>query len=67
MLLDPPYGAGLVDAALARLLASGLATPASWLAVEVGRGEALAAEGYERVVERDIGRAKVALLRPTPP
>ena len=63
VLLDPPYGMGLAEAALGHLLATRWVGAATWVAVEVGRGEALAAEGYEREVERVIGRAKVAVLR----
>ena len=63
VLLDPPYGTGLAEAALAHLLATGWMGPATWVAVEVGREEALVTEGYDRVVERVIGRAKVVVLR----
>lgn len=63
ILLDPPYGTGLADAALAHLLATGWVGPATWLAVETGRGEVLAAAGFERLVERGVGRAVVTLLR----
>lgn len=64
ILLDPPYGQGLADAALAHLLTTGWVGPATWLAIETGRSEALAAEGYDRVVDRAVGRATVVLLRP---
>ena len=64
ILLDPPYGTGLAEAAVERLLTGGWAGPATWVAVEVGRGEPLLAAGYERVVERVIGRARVVVLRP---
>ena len=63
VLLDPPYGIGLAEAALAHLLATGWVGAATWVAAEVGREEALVAEGYGRVVERVIGRAKVVVLR----
>ena len=66
LLLDPPYRQGLAEAALTRLLEAGLVTPASWVVVEVARGEVLAGDGFERVVEREIGRAKVVFLRPSP-
>ena len=63
ILLDPPYGKGLADRALAHLPAAGWVGPATWLAVETGRGEALAADGFERVVERAVGRATITILR----
>ena len=65
VLLDPPYGAGLAEAALAHLLATGWVGAATWVAAEVGREEALVTDGYERVVERVVGRAKVLVLRCT--
>lgn len=63
ILLDPPYGKGLANAALKHLLASGWAGPATWLAVETGRGEVMTAEGFKQVVKRGVGRAVVTLLR----
>ncbi len=57
--LDPPYGSGLAPAVLARLAIA----PGGWVSVESGRGEAVAAEGYEVDSERSYGKARITLLR----
>ena len=57
--LDPPYGSGLAPAVLAKLAVS----PGGWVSVETGRGEAVAAEGYEVDAERKYGKARITLLR----
>jgi 16S rRNA (guanine966-N2)-methyltransferase len=57
--LDPPYGSGLAPAVLANLSVA----PGGWLSVETGRGEAVAAEGYEFDAERTYGKARITLLR----
>ena len=61
--LDPPYGSGLAPAVLARLDVA----PGGWVSVETGRGEAIAAEGYELDAERKYGKAKITLLRKVMP
>ena len=60
--LDPPYGSGLASAVLARLEVA----PGGWVSVETGRGEAVAAEGYEVDSERTYGKAKITLARKSP-
>jgi 16S rRNA (guanine966-N2)-methyltransferase len=60
--LDPPYGSGLAGAVLAKLVVA----PGGWISVETGRGEAVAAEGYEVESERAYGKAKISLLRRLP-
>ena len=60
--LDPPYGSGLAAAVLAKLAVA----PGGWVSVETGRGEAVAAEGYEVEAERVHGKAKITLLRRLP-
>lgn len=57
--LDPPYGSGLASAVLARLNLA----PGGWVSVETGRGESVAAAGYEVDSERSYGKAKITLLR----
>lgn len=57
--LDPPYGSGLAPAVLAKLAIS----PGGWASVETGRGEPVAAEGYEVDSERSYGKARITLLR----
>jgi 16S rRNA (guanine966-N2)-methyltransferase len=60
--LDPPYGSGLAPAVLAKLALA----PGGWVSVETGRGEAVAAEGYEVDAERTYGKARITLLRRAP-
>jgi len=57
--LDPPYGSGLAPALLAKLPLA----PGGWAGVETGRGEAVAAEGYEVEAVRRHGKARITLLR----
>jgi 16S rRNA (guanine966-N2)-methyltransferase len=62
--LDPPYGAGLAEPALAALRDGWLA-PGAVVAVERGQSEGrLAAPGYDLVDERAWGAARVAFLLP---
>ena len=62
---DPPYlpGSG-TDAAAAVAKARWLA-PGGWMAVETHRGDRVTApEGWTIDAERDVGRARLTLLRP---
>jgi 16S rRNA (guanine966-N2)-methyltransferase len=60
--LDPPYGSGLAPAVLGKLPMA----PGGWVSVETGRGESIAAPGYEVDSERSHGKAKITLLRKAP-
>jgi 16S rRNA (guanine966-N2)-methyltransferase len=60
--LDPPYGSGLAPAVLANLPLA----PGGWASVETGRGEKVAAAGFEVDAERIHGKAKLTLLRRAP-
>jgi 16S rRNA (guanine966-N2)-methyltransferase len=60
--LDPPYASGLAAAALAKLPLA----PGGWASVETGRGEPVAAQGYEIEAERTYGKARITLLRRLP-
>ncbi|HZZ34683.1 MAG TPA: 16S rRNA (guanine(966)-N(2))-methyltransferase RsmD [Caulobacteraceae bacterium] len=62
--LDPPYGKGLAEAALAALAAGRWLTPGALAVVERGGDEpALAAPGYSQLDARDYGAARVWFLR----
>ncbi len=64
ILADPPYAAGSGDAALAAIVAAYWGLPGGWLAIETERGQAIAAAGPWAVeAERDVGRARITLLR----
>jgi 16S rRNA (guanine966-N2)-methyltransferase len=72
--LDPPYGQGLVQAAMRRLGAAGWVAPGALMVAEIGRGEALAvspglggnaAAGPlgELLAERVHGAARITVWR----
>jgi 16S rRNA (guanine966-N2)-methyltransferase len=61
ILIDPPYGAGLAQAALDR--AAGWLAPGGWASVEI-HGEALTAPaGLEPAADRRFGKAALHLFR----
>lgn len=62
ILLDPPYGAGLAEPALARLAARGWIAPHALISVETARKDALETE-FEVLAVRDHGKARLHLLR----
>ena len=62
--LDPPYGKGLGEAALARLIEGGWLAPGAVIVFERGAQEPpLEAPEFEIVDERDYGAARVWFLR----
>lgn len=61
--LDPPYGEGLGEAALARLASGGWITPGVIAVFECGADETPATPGFETLDERTYGAAKVLFLR----
>jgi 16S rRNA (guanine966-N2)-methyltransferase len=62
--LDPPYGKGLGEQTLARLLDGGWLKPGATVVFERGSDEAeIETPGYERLDARDYGAAKVLILR----
>jgi 16S rRNA (guanine966-N2)-methyltransferase len=61
--LDPPYGKGLGEAALARLKSGGWIADDAFVAFECGAEEQPATPGFEIVDERAYGAAKVLFLR----
>lgn len=65
--LDPPYGEGLVEAALAALKAGDWLAAGAIVAVETGASEpAVRTPGFERLDERSWGAARVSFLRAAP-
>lgn len=66
--LDPPYGKGLVEAALHRLKAGAWLAPGAVLVAEQGAGEPeLAADGFAVLDMRRYGAARVTILRSDAP
>lgn len=62
--LDPPYGKGLGERALARLGDGGWITPDALITLEVGADEAPQLAAFETLDERGYGAAKVFFLKP---
>lgn len=61
---DPPYGAGSGSAALGHILSSNWAAPGAWISIESRRGDLVEPQGCSIEAERDVGRARLTLLRP---
>ncbi|CAN5343060.1 16S rRNA (guanine(966)-N(2))-methyltransferase RsmD [soil metagenome] len=65
--LDPPYGKGLSEPALAGLLAGDWVKPGALVVLERGSGEPeIETPGYDRLDARDYGAARVLFLRAGP-
>lgn len=62
--LDPPYGKGLGERALAKLLPGGWITPDATIAFECAAEENVATDGFTQHDERVWGAAKVLFLSP---
>ena len=63
ILMDPPYGTGAGAVALDRLARLGWTGPATWIAIETAKDEAVAVAGFVADAERVHGKARVTLLR----
>lgn len=63
ILADPPYARGSGTSALRQILSCCWAGPGTWIAIETERGEKVDPQGCMLDAERDIGRARVTLLR----
>ena len=60
---DPPYAPGSGTAVVASVLRAGWLAPGGWMSVETSRGEDVDGAGLELDAVRDIGRARLTLLR----
>ena len=61
---DPPYDAGSGTAVVAEVARAGWLAKGGWVAIETRRGDAVAPpRGWEVIAERDVGRARLTLLR----
>ena len=63
ILADPPYAEGSGSAVVAAVEAAGWLAGGGWLAIETGRGERVETASLGLEAERDVGRAKLTLLR----
>jgi 16S rRNA (guanine966-N2)-methyltransferase len=63
ILMDPPYGSGAGSVALDKLNRLGWIAPSAWVSIETGNREETHVKGFEIDAIRDIGKARVTLLR----
>jgi 16S rRNA (guanine966-N2)-methyltransferase len=67
LLMDPPYGTGAGVVALDKLARLGWIGPATWISLETGRDEIVAPKGFQVDATRDVGKARLHLLRGASP
>lgn len=60
---DPPYAAGSGGAAVAAVVAAGWLAEGGWMSVETPRGDRVDPGPFTIEAERDVGRARLTLLR----
>jgi 16S rRNA (guanine966-N2)-methyltransferase len=60
---DPPYSPGSGSGALKRVMDAGWTTSGTWISIETERGDRVEPKGCSIAAERDVGRARVTLLR----
>jgi 16S rRNA (guanine966-N2)-methyltransferase len=63
VLIDPPYGEGFAEAALARIADGPWLAPGAWLSVELGREQIALPSSLALEAERRFGKATILLLR----
>jgi 16S rRNA (guanine966-N2)-methyltransferase len=60
---DPPYAVGSGTAAVAAISEAGWLAPGGWISVETSRGEDVGPGEFALETMRDVGRARLTLLR----
>ena len=60
---DPPYARGSGTQVVAAILEAGLLADGGWLSVETERGEDVVSRALQIEAARDVGRARLTLLR----
>ncbi len=63
IVLDPPYGTGAAQVALDKLNRLGWIGPATWISVETARDEDVSVKGFDVDATRNVGKAKLTILR----
>ena len=61
--MDPPYGTGAGPVALDKLARLGWTSGATWISIETDRKENVVVKGFAIDVVRDVGKARLTLLR----
>ncbi len=64
VLMDPPYLSGAGSVALDKLGRFGWFAPSAWISVETSIKEDVEVKGYTIDTVRNVGKAKITLLRP---
>lgn len=64
ILMDPPYASGAGAVALDKLGRLGWFAPSAWISVETGNKEDIDVKGFNIDTVRDVGKARLTLLRP---
>ncbi|BAV63793.1 16S rRNA (guanine(966)-N(2))-methyltransferase RsmD [Sphingobium cloacae] len=62
--MDPPYQTGAGAVALDKLSRLGWTGPASWVSIETDRREDVEVKGFVIDTTRDVGKARLTILRP---
>lgn len=60
---DPPYATGSGSAAVRSISTSGWLARGGWLVIETGRGDRVDPADFVVDAERDVGRARLTILR----
>jgi 16S rRNA (guanine966-N2)-methyltransferase len=64
ILMDPPYGTGAGTVALDKLARLGWIAPSALVSIESGNREEVQVKGFTIDATRDVGKARLTLLRP---
>ncbi len=64
MLIDAPYNSNAASVALDKLARLGWVAPSTWISIETSRDEQVDVKGFAVETVRDIGKARIHLLRP---
>jgi 16S rRNA (guanine966-N2)-methyltransferase len=67
---DPPYSSGSGSAVVEQVAKAGWLAPGGWMSIETSRGDAVDAGSLTVEAVRDVGRARLTLVRrawPSPP
>jgi 16S rRNA (guanine966-N2)-methyltransferase len=65
VLLDPPYDTGAGAVAIDKLARLGWIGETTWVSLETAKGESVSIRGFETETERDVGKARLHLMRRT--
>ena len=63
ILADPPYGEGAGTAVRQAVEDAGWLAPGGWISIETSRGDAIDPGSFAIEATRDVGRARITLLR----